>query len=183
MARRIGMLALSLILVGCLGLVTFTFSDDTTYLASWRQRPHEGHFAERIAGVYLIRHHADDGTPSSFRLISLTAGGNWASTHADQHDIFNPARFSDQHGVWARSGWRGVTAEVVDFNLDAATGAHTDIVRVRYVVHFSKDFQSITGTQRGRVFPLDQDPLDPDAVPAVQFGSPFTGRRVTVEAE
>ena len=105
MTRRIGLLALSLLSICWLGLVTLTFSDDTTHLASWRQRSQEGNFAQRIAGVYLIRHYTDDGTPSSFRLMSLTAGGNWASTHSDQHDTANPARFSDQHGVWARSGW------------------------------------------------------------------------------
>ena len=100
MKRRIGLLALSLIPVFCLGLVNLSFSDDAIRLESWRQRPHEGNFAQRIAGVYLIRHHTDD----SFRLISLTAGGNWASTHSAQHDSFGLARFSDQHGVWARSG-------------------------------------------------------------------------------
>ena len=200
MERRIGMLALSLIPVFC--LVNLSFSADAVGLKRWRERAHDGNFAQRIAGVYLIRHHTDEGTPGSFRLISLTAGGNWASTHSDQHAIFNfpgvpflpedffdpytlfnPARFSDQHGVWARSGWREITAEVVDFNLDALTGVHTDIVRVRYVVQFSKNLQSVTGTQRGRVFPLDQDPLDPEAVPAMQFDSLFTGRRVTVESD
>ncbi|MCY3787309.1 MAG: hypothetical protein OXH63_00820 [Gemmatimonadetes bacterium] len=50
-------------------------------------------------------------------------------------------------------------------------------------MQLSKDLQSITGTQTGRVFGLDQDPLDPVAVPAAQFGSLFTGRRVTVGAE
>ena len=183
MERIIRMLTLILIPVFCLGLVKLSFSDDAIRLESWRHRPNEGNFAQGIAGVYLIRHLTDEGTTNSFRLISLTAEGNWASTHSGQHDIANSARFSDQHGVWARSGWREITAEVIDFNLDAATGAHTDIVRVRYVVQFSKDLQSVTGTQRGRVFPLDQDPFDPDAVPAVQFDSPFTGQRVTVEAE
>jgi len=182
-ARRIRILALTLIPVFCLGLVNFSFSDDAIRLESWRHRPNEGNFAQQIAGVYLIRHLTDEGTPTSFRLISLTAEGNWASTHSGQHDTFGPARFSDQHGVWARSGWREITAEVIDFNLDAASGAHTDIVRVRYVVHFSKDLQSITGTQTWRVFPLDQDPFDPDAVPAIQFDSIFTGQRVTVGAE
>ena len=183
MERRIRTLALSLIPVFCLGLVNFSFSDDAIRLESWRHRPNEGNFAQQIAGVYLIRHLTDEGTPTSFRLISLTAEGNWASTHSGQHDTFGPARFSDQYGVWARSGWREITAEVIDFNLDAATGAHTDIVRVRYVVQFSKDFQSITGTQRGRGFPLDQDPFDPEAVPAIEFDSLFSGQRVTVEAE
>jgi len=183
LARRIRILALSLIPVFCLGLVNLSFSDDAIRLESWRHRPNEGNFAQGIAGVYLIRHLTDEGTPSSFRLISLTAEGNWASTHSGQHDILGPARFSDQHGVWARSDWREITAEVVDFNLDATTGAHTDIVRVRYVVQFSKDLQSITGTQMGRVFPLDQDPFDPDAMPAMQFDSMFSGQRVTVEAE
>ena len=179
MERRIGLLALSLLSVFCLGLVNLSFSDDAIRLESWRQRPNEGNFAQGIAGVYLIRHHTDD----SFRLISLTAGGNWASTHSFQHDSFGPARFSDQHGVWARSGWRELTAEVVNFGLDAATGAPTGIVRVRYVVQFSKDLQSVTGTQRVRSFPLDQDPLDPEAVPALEFDSMFSGQRVTVESE
>ncbi len=183
MARRIRILALSLIPLFCLGLVNLSFSDDAIRLESWRHRPNEGNFAQRIAGVYLIRHLTDEGTTNSFRLVSLTAEENWAGTHSDQHDIFNSARFSDQHGVWARSGWREITAEVIDFNLDAATGAPTDIVRVRYVVQFSKDFQSLTGTQMGRGFPLDQDPFDPEAVPAIQFDSIFTGQRVTVGAE
>ncbi len=223
--RRSILLAWGLSLVCWLGSAAPAFADDTTHLESWRERAHESDFAQRIAGVYLIRHQTDDGRPSSFRLISLTPAGNWASTNSNQDAIFNlpgdstqsgtflpedldspgastqdspflledlfelftpllnPSRFSDQHGVWARSGWREITAEVVDFNLDALTGVHTDIVRVRYVVRFSKDLQSITGTQRGRVFPLDQDPLDLEAVPSVEFGSIFSGRRVTVEAE
>ena len=183
MARRIGLLALSLIPLFCLGLVTLSFSDDAIRLESWRHRPNAGNFAQGIAGLYLTRHITDEGRPGAFRLISLTAGGNWASTHSGQHDTTGFTRFSDQHGVWARSGWREIIAEVVDFNLDAPTGAPTDIVRVRYVVEFSKDFQSITGTQMGRVFPLDQDPFDPEAVPTIQFDSIFTGQRVTVESE
>ncbi len=235
MKRSIGRLALGLLLLG--GLIQPAFAEDAIGLESWRGRAQEGNFAQEIAGVYLIRHHTDDGRPGSFRLVSLTAGGNWASTNSNQHAIvnltgfqilegfeevfeegmdafgfpgflipevfeegmdtsgvspegffdpatlFNPSRFSDQHGVWARSGWREITAEVMDFNLDALTGVHTDIVRVRYVVQFSKDLQSVTGMQQGRVFPLDQDPLDPEAVPALEFGSTFSGRRVTVEAE
>jgi len=215
MQRRFGRLALSLVSVFCLGLAQPAFADNAIGLESWRERADEGNFAQGIAGVYLIRHHTDEGTPGSYRLISLTAGGNWSSTHSNQDALFNlpgvpfltedfednvavpflldnfldpstlinPSRFSDQHGVWARSGWREITAEVLDFNLDTVTGVHTDIVRVRYVVRFSKDLQSVTGTQRGRVFPLDQDPLDPEAVPATEFGSTFSGRRVTVEAE
>ena len=97
--------------------------------------------------------------------------------------LFNPARFSDQHGVWARSGWRELTAQVMNFNLAALTGVQTGSARVRYVVRFSKDWQSISGTQRGWVYALDQDPLAPEAVPALAFASTFSGQRVTVEAE
>ena len=182
MKRRIGMLALSLLPVFCLALVNLSFSDDAIRLESWRHRPNEGNFAQGIAGVYLIRHLTDEGTTSSFRLISLTAEGHWASTHSGQHDSFGPTRFSDQHGVWARSGWREITAEVVNFSLNATTGVHY-IVRVRYVVQFSKDLQSVTGMQMGRRFPLDQDPFDPEAGPVIQFDSTFSGQRMTVESE
>jgi len=222
--RRIRRLVLSLLPVYCLSLATLSFSGDAVGLESWRHRPNEGDFAHRIAGVYLLRHQTDEGTPGAFRLISLTAGGNWAGTNSHQHALFNlpdgfpfpfedsevnaflfreggdtfrpgvdvyvnldtflnPNRFSDQHGVWARSGWREMTAEVMDFNLDALTGVPAGIVRVRYVVHFSKDLQSVTGTQKGRVYALDQDPLDPETVPTMEFDSIFSGRRVTVEAE
>ncbi len=199
MRRRSSGAVWGLILVWGLGLVA------PAWAASWRDRPNAGDFAERIAGVYLIRHQTDDGRPGSFRLITLTPWGTWGSTNSNQHDSLRPFRFSDQHGVWERTGWREITAEVVDFNLDGVTGAHTDIVRVRYVVRFSKDLQSITGTQLGRVFPVshdqdhdqehdqdrahdpdsghDQDPLDPDAVPSAQFSSTFTGQRITVGPE
>ena len=39
-----------------------------------------GHFAQRIAGSYLIRD--GDAETVSLRLISLTADGNWSGTHA-----------------------------------------------------------------------------------------------------
>ena len=41
----------------------------------------------------------------------------------------------------------------------------------------------LAGFLMGRVFPLDQDPFDPEAVPAMRFDSIFTGQRVTVESE
>ena len=211
MTRSLRRLVLSLFLLG--SLVQPAFAEDGLGLESWRERADEGNFAQEIAGVYLIRHHTDEGAPGSSRLISLTAGGNWGSTYSNQDalfnlpgvplppedvvsgndhpgvdvfapaTLFNPARFSDQHGVWARSGWRELTAQVLNFNLAALTGVQTGIARVRYVVRFSKDWQSISGTQRGWVYALDQDPLDPEAVPALAFDSHFSGQRVTVEAE
>ena len=211
MPRSLRRLVLSLFLIG--SLVPPAFADDALGLESWQERADEGNFAQEIAGVYLIRHHTDEGAPGSPRLISLTAGGNWSSTYANQDalfnlsgtllppedgvsgndlpdvdifapsTLFNPARFSDQHGVWARSGWREMTAEVLNFNLAAVTGVQTGSARVRYVVRFSKDWQSIRGTQRGWVYARDQDPLDPEAVPALAFDSHFSGQRVTVEAE
>ena len=211
MPRSLRRLVLSLFLIG--SLVPPAFADDALGLESWRERADAGNFAQEIAGVYLIRHHTAEGVPGSSRLISLTAGGNWSSTYANQDalfnlsgpplptedfvsgndhpgvdvfapaTLFNPARFSDQHGVWARSGWRELTAEVLNFNLAAVTGVQTGSARVRYVVRFSKDGRSISGTQRGGVYARDQDPLDPEAVPALAFDSHFSGQRVVVEAE
>ena len=142
--------------------------------------PRFGTFARRIAGVYLVRSGTDpDNIEVSLRLISLTADGNWSGTHAQQQapDL----SFSDQHGVWKRSGRREITATVLDFDLDPATGQAVEVVRVRYIVTFSTDLQTVAGESVGKAFALDQDPLDPDEIPARSFEGTFTGRRVTVE--
>ena len=60
MQRRIGLFVLSLPLLG--GLAQPVFAEDAIGLESWRGRADEGNFAQEIAGVYLIRHHTDEGT-------------------------------------------------------------------------------------------------------------------------
>ena len=141
--------------------------------------PRFGNFDKRIAGAYLVR----DGNEEegALRLISLTADGNWSGTQSQQQV---PAlSFSDQHGVWKRSGRREITATVLDFDVDPSTGQLVEVVRVRYVVTFSRNLQAVTGEYVGEAFSVDQDPLDPDEIPGRRFENTFTGRRVTVEME
>lgn len=141
-------------------------------------------FAKRIAGLYLVRSAVvSEDDEVSMRLVSLTADGNWFGTHSDQHDQQNPTRFSDQHGVWKRSGPREITAEVLDFDLDPSTGKATGVVRVRFVVRFNWDLRTVTGEYVGQIFALDQDPFDPDAVPIGGFDNTFTGHRLTVDLD
>ncbi|MCE2487385.1 MAG: hypothetical protein J4F42_17865 [Desulfurellaceae bacterium] len=141
--------------------------------------PRFGNFATRIAGTYLIRD--GDAETVSLRLISLTADGNWSGTHS--HQQAPGLSFSDQHGVWKRSGRREITASVLDFGIDEATGRATEVVRARYVMTFSRDLQEVSGEYAGEAFALDQDPFDPDAVPISGFDNTFTGHRLTVDLD
>ena len=87
MPRSLRRLVLSLFLLG--SLVPPACAEDAIGLESWQERADAGNFAQEITGVYLIRHHTDEGVPGSYRLISLTAGGNWSSTYANQDALFN----------------------------------------------------------------------------------------------
>ncbi len=117
----------------------------------------------------------------ALRLISLTADGNWSGTQSQQQV---PAlSFRDQHGVWKRSGRREITATVLDFDVDPSTGQLVEVVRVRYIVTFSRNLQEVASEYVGEAFSVDQDPLDPDEIPGRSFENTFTGRRVTVEME
>ena len=141
--------------------------------------PWFGNFAQRIAGTYLIRD--GDAETVFLRLISLTADGNWSGTHS--HQQAPGLSFSDQHGVWKRSGRREITASVLNFGVDPVTGGATEVVRVRYVMTFSRSLQEVSGEYAGEAFALDQDPFDPDAVPISGFDYTFTGHRLTVDLD
>ena len=89
MKRRIRMLALRLIPVFCLGLVNLSFSDDAIRLESWRERAHEGNFAQGIAGG--LPHPAPHrrGHARCLPLDFPDRRGELASTHSGQHAIVN----------------------------------------------------------------------------------------------
>ena len=147
----------------------------TVYADSDHSR--SGNFEKRIAGTYLVRE-APDEAEIFLRLITLTADGNWFSIDAHQQSF----GFSDQQGVWKKSGRREITANVIDFDL-LPDGTPKGVVRIRFVMSFSKNLRRVTGTFFGEAFTLDQDPLDPNAMPIDTFENTFQGKRVIVHKE
>ena len=132
-------------------------------------------FDKRVAGAYLLRE-APEESEIFFRLITLTADGNWFGIDAHEQSF----GFSNQQGVWKRTGPYTITATVIDFNISPG-GLPTGVARTNYVITFSKDYRTLSGSFFGKVFALDQDPLDPETLPIVTFESTFQGRRITVQ--
>lgn len=131
-------------------------------------------FDKKIAGTYLIRE-APDQAEVFFRLITLTADGNWFGIDAHEQSF----GFTNQQGVWKRTGPHDIMATVIDFNISPGE-LPTGVARIDYVMMFSKDYRMVTGSFFGQVFALDQDPLDPSTIPIETFESTFQGRRVSV---
>jgi hypothetical protein len=164
----------SRVFVNCFLVLIIMFAVGTTTYAD-SNRLGSRSFDKRIAGTYLVRE-APDQSEILLRLITLTADGNWFSIDAQQQSF----GFTDQQGVWKRSGRHEITANVIDFNVSPG-GLPTGVARIRFVMKFSKELRTVTGSFFGEVFALDQDPLDPSTIPIDTFESTFQGGRVTVQ--
>ncbi len=124
---------------------------------------------EKIAGTYLLTE-ADEG---GSRIVTITADGSWFGIHSFQFDI----KFSNQQGVWEKTGERKITARTLDFNsLKDGVGS----ALFRFTVEFDNAYQQVSGTLTGKIFPPGVDPLDPVAVPIKTFNNTFTGKRLIV---
>ncbi len=145
-----------------------------TTLSAEKNPTEPRNFNKRFAGTYLLREGLDQ-SEIFYRLITLTADGNWFGIDAQEQSF----GFTNQQGVWTRAGKNAITATVIDFNISPG-GLPTGVARTRFVMTFSKDLQSVTGSFFGKVFALDQDPLDPSEVPIDSFDSTFEGSRVNV---
>ena len=133
-------------------------------------------FSERVAGTYLLRFERDDDEVF-LRLVTLTEDGNWFSIDAHQQaDRFG---FTDQQGVWKRTGRREITVTVLDFDYDPFNGEPVGVARLGFVMEFTPNLQEVRGKFSGKLFGFDEDPLDPN-IPLDEFGATFTGRRVNV---
>jgi len=155
-------------------LVVIIISPVGTTISAEQNRIEPRNFDKRVAGTYLVREGLDQ-SEIFYRLITLTADGNWFSIDAQEQSF----GFTNQQGVWTRSGKDEITATVIDFNISPG-GLPTGVARTRFVMTFSKDLQTVTGSFFGEVFALDQDPLDPSEVPIDSFESTFQGSRVNV---
>jgi len=117
-----------------------------------------GKYGERIAGTYLIR---EDEDPTNQRIVTLTSDGNWLSVHELQQEL----RFTDQQGVWKKTGRREMTAKVLNFNYAPGGDSPTGVTRIRFDVTFMSDFQEVSGEMFGETFEPGENPLDPEGPP------------------
>jgi len=140
-------------------------------------KPTLGH---RFAGTFFV---SDEDT-SIWRIITLTANGNWFSIASNQTSIgLDPDMgYTDQQGVWKKTGNREITAKVLNFGFSPADDSHVGNSVAHYEVTFSRDFNSLTGQYDGRVYPKYQNPLDPeDPDDFIPFGGTIEGTRVRVD--
>jgi hypothetical protein len=131
-------------------------------------------FNKRVAGTYYL---VEDGG-ASFRIMTLTEDQNWFSTSSLQADQISGHLFSDQQGVWRRTGRLEITATVLDFDFDAK-GSLNGIARICCVVIFDAHFRKVHGRYSGEIFAPGVNPLDlGDNKPIDRFEATFTGERV-----
>ena len=122
-----------------------------------------------IAGTYLLTEDDDGGS----RIVTITADGNWLGIHSSQLDN----KFSNQQGVWKKTGKREITVRTLNFSsLEDGVGSS----KFRFTAEFDKTYQQVSGELSGKLFPPGVDPLDPVAVPIKTFSNTFTGKRLTV---
>ena len=124
---------------------------------------------EKIAGTYLLTEEDDGGS----RIVTITSDGSWFGIHSYQLDN----KFSNQQGVWMKTGKRKITARTLNFSsLEGGIGSSL----FTFTVEFDKTYQQVIGELFGKLFPPGVDPLDPLAVPIKTFSNSFTGKRLIV---
>ena len=137
-------------------------------------------FAEKVAGTYLV---ARDPAEGPSRILTIHADGNLSSIQSIQFsEGAGPegfVGFSDQQGAWEKAGDQQIEATVLDFVYELSDGTFLGTTGSHYVLEFSKDFQTVAGTVKGKIFAPGVDPLHPgDATPIAQFADEFTAQRV-----
>ncbi len=122
-----------------------------------------------VAGTYLLTEEDDGGS----RIVTITADGNWLGIHSYQLDN----KFSNQQGVWKKTGKRKITVRTLNFS-SLKDGAGSSLFS--FTVEFDKTYQQINGELTGKLFPTGADPLDPVAVPFRTSSNTFTGKRLII---
>ena len=134
----------------------------------------------RVAGSYLARVE-HDGFPVALALITLTRDGAFLSNDtSDQGAGGLVTKDGPVQGAWKQSGPRQITAKTLYFAYDP-DGIPLWIARTTGEFNFDRTFDSGAGTLTVERFHLDQDPLDPAAIPADQLHATMSARRITVD--
>jgi len=120
-------------------------------------------FAQKVAGTWLewfgggqtMFNIRADGTFDWF--------GSWFMGDGSEAYSDGPA-----YGSWKRTGLCEITTIEIGF-LFNGDGSFYGTGRVREIFTFDDDFQSFSYVGTEDVFPADQDPADPNAVPSATF--------------
>jgi hypothetical protein len=137
-----------------------------------------------LAGLYYSQNFPGAEGPAQV-LWNITADGQiFESTAVDQGGPTG-LTFANGHGTWVKIGPRTIASTNLLMGYDPAQGGlHVWNLKINAIFEFSRDCQTFTIYQTNSVYSADQDPFDPDEVPAILPPTeipPYTGKRVNVE--
>jgi hypothetical protein len=144
-------------------------------------RPFNGY----VSGTYLVTGFPPAGPPFLL-LFNVHREGLFSASSQVQATALSGRAFTDDQGIWKKTGRRRITARLVSFNYqppgtDPPLGSLDSNGIADVVLDFSEDFSTVAGTFDVTNFPFDVNPLDPEAQP---LGPPlsilFAGARLTI---
>ena len=149
-------------------------------------------FNRQASGVYLVLGQAPPAPPF-FLIFNVYREGMFSASAQVQGTTLSGTAFIDDQGVWKRTGPNQITARLLSFNflppgsvgIGGSEGGSTGIPHSNaiadVVMDIADDFNSVSGTFSISVFPVDVNPVAPDAVPlAPPNVILFEGQRLTV---
>jgi hypothetical protein len=132
--------------------------------------------ALEIEGSYDLYQESDN-----LRVISFDRSGNVVVAATLESDY----GFTTGVGAWEQTGPDSAKARIVDFNYSRDTGQPTGPGVSEYEFTFGDlvqgKYQTFTGTISGKQYDTGQDPLAPTGDPTRDFGTTFTGKRITAD--
>ena len=136
-----------------------------------------GDFGKHIAGVYVVSLTPEQGIS---RILTISADGTLSSIQSVQFSGVAGLAFSNQQGVYKRTGPREITAQVVDIDTDPATQEFLGVAIATYILTFDESLRSVHGQVDGQVFAPGVNPLHSDGAPPLQtFTDTFDLQRIT----
>lgn len=135
-------------------------------------------------GTYLTRNLQGDGSEApliSRSLLSLTNGGHAFFTDSGESGGTIGQAFSEGRGAWRclsnTGGKAKFTALILEFTFPGPDETEQHIVRLDINASFDSPSETLEGTTRLSLVPLEGDPFDPAALAdSVEYN--FTGRKV-----
>lgn len=129
-------------------------------------------FSKCFVGTFLV----DEGNGTK-SLWTFGTGGVFFLTSSAQAAL----DFTDEQGVWIKTGRFRASATSIDFSFDP-DGGLANIAKVNADVTFTdNNCSGIEGEFTVSFYAPDVDPLDPDSVPENVISDTFTGQRVRAE--